>query len=57
MKVYIAQQHYDYEGFTILMVCDTSEKAWAVCEADDAGDWHEVEEYEINECPWAKKGE
>jgi hypothetical protein len=50
MKIYTAERHYDYEGFTILGVFSTAEAAKAACEKDkDRGDDHEVNEYTLDE--------
>ncbi len=54
MKVYIAEREYDYEGFTILGVFSTKEKAQAACDNDiredgrKNGNSHEIEEFEID---------
>ena len=51
MKVYIAQAHYDYEGFSIIGVYATKEAAeLAVEEKRRSGgyaDSYEVEEFEV----------
>jgi hypothetical protein len=52
MKVYIVQGHTDYEGFDILGVFDTKEKATDF--HDDSAssdewdyDWYSIAEYEV----------
>lgn len=63
MKVYVAERHYDYEGFTIIGIFTTKEAAQACCDNDfipvresefpqqkrKRGDSYEVEEHELQE--------
>ena len=54
MKIYVAEREYDYEGFTIIGVFSTKEKAQEACDNDKdkdgikRGDSHNVEEFEID---------
>lgn len=48
MKVYIAERHYDYEGFTIIGVFTTKKEAKKCCDYDcGCGDEHRVTDYEV----------
>lgn len=63
MKVFVAQRHYDYEGFTIIGIFTTKEAAQACCDNDFSpvrksefpqqktklGDSYDVEEHEVQE--------
>ena len=54
MKVYVAERGYDYEGFTILGIFSTREKAQEACDNDKwedgrkRGDSYDIEEFEID---------
>ena len=54
MKLYVAECNFDYEGFDIIGVFDTKEKAEAACEnhkykdGEKRGDGRAVEEFELN---------
>lgn len=63
MKVFVAQRHYDYEGFAIIGIFTTKEAAQACCDNDflprhksefpqeqrKMGDSYDVEEHELQE--------
>ena len=55
MKVYVAERHIDYEGFTILGVFSTKELAENANASDTwedgrlRGNFYEIEEYELKE--------
>ena len=54
MKVYIAERGFDYEGFTIIGVFTTKEKAQEACDNDKfddgrkRGNFNDIEEFEID---------
>lgn len=48
MKVYIAKRIYDYEGFDIIGVFSTKEKAQEACDKKKGGDSRCIEEFEID---------
>lgn len=49
MKVYVAERVYDGDGFFIIGVFSTKEKAQAECDADDSAcDSYDIEEFEID---------
>jgi hypothetical protein len=55
VKLYIAQRNYDHEGFTVIGIFSTFEKADTACKNDKwpddgrmRGDWHDVGEFELD---------
>lgn len=59
MKLYVAERHYDYEGFQILGVYSTKSLAESACDKDvrpagdymggqPRGDGHSVEEFTLD---------
>ena len=50
MKVYVAEVHYDYEGFNLVGIYTTKKKAQkALDTCGYEGDEQSIEEYKINE--------
>lgn len=49
MKVFTAERYYDYEGFQLLGIFTTEEKAQEVIDGDKYGDGHNINEYTIDE--------